>query len=224
MNPFFTETKIWPAGTTIPHVYVLPDLSRDTELAALVDRIRTGMTAYRPTGDSQDQGPIVQPVQDRWLHATVQRLGGRDGITLDHTQRDRLGDALHERLALVPAFTMTAGSAIVGGTGVVLDLDQDLPGQPWEVLSGAVRDAITAVLGSGAVADHRGPPHLSIGYGRREADSGPLQSRLRRIRPARAQMSVKAVVLVDVTQDPEAGEYRWRQVSRVPLSTSVADR
>ena len=102
---------------------------------------------------------------------------------------------------------------------MVFDLDSDLPGQPWTAVTTATRAAITQILDSAAAASRTGPPHLSLGYGIGEADSGALQSRLRReVRPSRAPLAVAAVHLVDVEQDPETATYRWRVWERSPLT------
>jgi len=208
MRPFFTAQRRWPPGWTRPHVYLCPDLTVDEGLRDLVDRARR-VLADEP----------VSIVADRWLHATVQRVDGVRCVDLSPGQRDDLAAALRAELATVPAGTLSAGPALAGDSGVVLDVDGDLPGQLWTAIASAVRTAISTTLGAAAVATRPGPPHVSIAYAIGETDSGRLQSRLRReARPARAPLTVAAVELVDVEQDPDAGTYRWQPWARIALS------
>jgi hypothetical protein len=205
---FLDPSRLWPAGVTMPHVYVLPDLASDVGLRKLVHAARRELAGFP-----------VAPVTDRWLHATVQRVEGKTAAEVSDAERAEFDNTLRERLTQVPAFTLTAGPALVTASGVMLDLDGDLPGEPWHRMATAVRDAIRSVFGAEAVSDVPGVPHLSLGYGTADTDSGPIQGRLRsRVRPARATLSVPAVYVCDVVQDPELSEYRWTVWERIPLA------
>jgi hypothetical protein len=162
MRAFFTPQRTWPPGVTRPHVYVLPDLAADVGLADLVGRTRRVLA----------QVPALRLTPDEWLHATVQRIDGVPGGDLTLAQRRQLGIALRHELAAVPRFHLIAGPALAGDSGVVLDVDGDLPGQPWMALTTAVRAAIAAVLGPTAIASQPGPPHLSVGCARPVSDRG----------------------------------------------------
>ncbi|SDT74538.1 hypothetical protein SAMN04489716_7013 [Actinoplanes derwentensis] len=114
----------------------------------------------------------------------------------------------------MPAGTLTAGPALAATTAVMLDIDGDQPGQLWTTLTTSVRQAITDVLGSKAVANPPGPPHITLAYGIGDTDSGPIQGALRhRARPARAPLTIDAVYLVDVIQDPQQAVYHWSTVT-----------
>ena len=208
MKRVMNGSTTWPAGQTRLHVYVLPDLRVDGDLANLVAGCRSVTAAY----------PFVSPVDDRWLHATVQMITGRPADAVDDPTRDRLAACLRAELADLPPFTMTAGSPIAGLGGVLLDLDQDRPGEAFHELYTRTRHAIATVLGPDAIDYVTLPPHVSVGYAKDDGESGEVQSRLRRtVRPSHARMSVREVHLVDVVQDTTRCEYRWTPVASVPL-------
>jgi hypothetical protein len=205
---FITGPVLWSPGETRLHVYVLPDLDGDPDLADLIRRSRNVIAGY----------PAIAPVPDGWLHATVQMIAGVPAAGVHAIQRALLVNALKTRLADVPAFTVTAGPPIATRSGVLLDVDGDQAGGPWTVMATAVRAAIADVLGAPALARDPGPPHISLGYGVGDEDSGVVSGALRRrVRPGRAPLGVRAVWLVDVTQDAERSEYRWEPVSRIGL-------
>lgn len=213
MKRVMNRSTLWPAGETRLHVYLLPELHLDVDLARLVSACRSVTAAY----------PYITPVHDQWLHATVQMVTGRPADAVDDATRDRLAACLQAELADLPPFTVTAGSPIAGLGGVLLDLDQDLPGEHFHELYTRTRRAISTSLGAGAVDSVTLPPHVSVGYANADGDSGEVQSRLRRtVRPSHARMSVREVHLVDVVQDVARCEYRWRPVARVPLGSAVS--
>ncbi|MEV6927056.1 2'-5' RNA ligase family protein [Dactylosporangium sp. NPDC051485] len=212
MERFISDARVWREPSRF-HVYVLPDLHRDQALAGLIGKARTVMAGY----------PAIAAVPDAWLHATVQMVTGRAGDDITTGQREALTAAVQHRLGGVAPFTVTAGSALANRSGVVLDLDGDEPDEPWTALSSGVRDAITDVFGPGSTDYDPGPPHITLGYAHGPADSGEVQSALRRtVRPSHAPLHVDAVWVLDVIQDPARSEYRWRQpVARIPLHGSA---
>jgi hypothetical protein len=58
-------------------------------------------------------------------------------------------------------------------------------------------------------------PHITLAYGIGDADSGVLQSRLRRATDQRCHLTLTDLDLVDVTQDWIAYRYRWTPISSV---------
>ena len=205
MRPFFAGSRLWPTGTRRLHVYALPDPSADAHLADLMIRSASVLAEH----------PTVAPVAPQWLHVTVQRVDS--DVTTDQTQD--LVTALQAGLTDIPAFALTAGPPLATTNSVLLDLDGDQPGEPWAMLTAAVRAAIASVLGPQAITAIPDPPHLTLAYGTGDTESGILQDHLRhRVRPARARLSVREVWLLDVVQDPARAEYRWTAGHRFPLT------
>ena len=210
MDRFIAGPVVWAAGETRLHVYVLPNLSVNLQLRELVHRIRSVIASY----------PALSPVPDEWLHATVQAITGApaDGVSLH--QRTEMVAALRRQVAGMAPFEVTAGAPIADQAGVLLDLDQDMPGEPFDMLSSGVRAAIGEIFGESALQHDPGPPHVTLGYASGPEDSGVVQAMLRRqVRPGRAPMRVDAVYLVDVIQDAALSQYRWRTpIAVIPLT------
>ncbi|MEV4415854.1 2'-5' RNA ligase family protein [Catellatospora sp. NPDC049609] len=209
MKPFLTGGRIWPAGWTRLHVYLLPDLDHDTDLARLVGGCRAAMAPF----------PFLAPVPDARLHVTVQPVMGIPAAEIGPGERAKLTARLSEALADVPAFTLIAGSPLASVTVVLADLDGDLPGEPLHTVHARSRGAIADVLGSEAVAYEAMPGHLTLAYATGTGDSGQVQAALRqRVRPSHATLTVREVHLLDVTQDRRTASYHWTSVARIPLT------
>ncbi|MEV0566658.1 2'-5' RNA ligase family protein [Dactylosporangium sp. NPDC050588] len=209
MERFITAERTW-AERSRWHVYVLPDLDADPDLRRLV----------RQSGEVLERYPAsMSIVPDRWLHATMQMVTGLAGDDVGEARRAALIGALHDEVGGLPAFTATAGAVQAGRAGVAVDLDQDLPGEPFAVLGERVRAAIRAVFGDDGLRYDPGIPHISLAYGMGAADSGEIQEHLRRtVRPGRARLTVGSVWLLDVVQDAARSQYRWHEpLARIPL-------
>ncbi|WP_166384485.1 2'-5' RNA ligase family protein [Catellatospora methionotrophica] len=209
MKRFLTGDRVWPPGWTRLHVYLLPELEQNQDLARLV---RDWRAAMAPFG-------FLAPVPDPWLHVTVQPVMGIPAAEISPGERAKLTALLTEALADVPAFTLTAGCALASVSVVLADLDGDLPGEPLHTVHARTRTAISDVLGSEAVAYQAMPGHMTIAYATGSGDSGRVQAALRQVRPAHAALTVREVHLLDVTQDTRAAVYRWTPVARIPLRT-----
>ncbi|MEU8006447.1 2'-5' RNA ligase family protein [Catellatospora sp. NPDC049111] len=208
VKAFLTGDRVWPTGWTRLHVYLLPDLRQDQGLAGLVRGCRAAMAPFG----------FLSPVPDPWLHVTVQPVMGIPAAEIGPGERDKLTARLTEALSDVPAFTLTAGSALASVSVVLADLDGDLPGEPLHTVHARTRTAISDVLGSEAVAYQAMPGHLTLAYGTGSGDSGRVQAALRQVRPGHAALTVREVHLVDVAQDTRAAGYRWTPVARIPLA------
>jgi hypothetical protein len=208
VDRFITAERTWPEASRW-HVYVLPDLGTDAALRRLVERSRTVLARCT----------ALSVVPDAWLHATVQMVTGRAGADVTGAQRTALVAGLHEQVGALPPFTATGGSVQADRSGVVMDLDLDLPGEPFAVLGERVRAAIRGVFGDDGVRYDPGTPHVTLAYATGPEDSGSVQSDLRRtVRPSRAPLTVDAVWLLDVIQDAARSQYRWHEpIARIPL-------
>lgn len=194
------------------HLYLLPDLDRDHELATLIAGCRDAFIQF---------AAIDRPIPDEWLHVTVQAIHLAGAEPVSPQTRHELVSALTAAFATAPAFTTQVGSVLGYSTGVVADLHDDAP---LEDLIDRARTAIAAVCGDEAIAADTRPAHLTLAYAHGEQDTDPVARGLRRVRPSHAPMTVAAVHLVDVEQDPKGCVYRWTPVHTFPLAGAVTGR
>ena len=201
MDTFIVGDTLWPHGWTKLHLYVVPELH---EITPLVDLYREVI----------DQFDFISPVRDEWLHATVQMIDGRPARAVSPDQRDELEARLRDQLGQLPTFTLTAGGAVANRSSVVLDLTPD---RDFAEIIHRGRAVIRDVLGDNAINYSASRPHITLGYARGPGDSGVVQSKLRNSTDQRPRLTVTEVRLVDVTQDPVLHEYRWDEITRLPL-------
>lgn len=98
-----------------------------------------------------------------------------------------LASRLRECLFRHEPVSLIAGPAIVGASSVVLDLTPDTD---WRRVQAAVATVVDDVLGIGAARINSAErPHITLAYGIGEADSGVLQSRLRRATDQRCHLT-----------------------------------
>jgi hypothetical protein len=212
MRPFPPPELVWAPGVSYLHVYALPAAHRNIGLAELISQSRAV---------AADTCGALVPVGDQWLHATVQMITV-PAAHLDLPCREALTAALSAQLADVPALDLTVGPPLCGTGGVLLDATAvqgagRASDGPWRALRDRTEEAIRQVIGNCGLNYDPGPPHISVAYAARDADSGPVQSSLQRIRPGRARWRVDAVELLDVVQDADAHTYTWRPVARIPF-------
>ena len=212
MKPFFDSARVWPSGRRVLHLYLVPDLDRDYELATLIAGCRDVFTTF---------AAIDRPIPDEWLHVTVQAIHPTSAEPVSPRTRQELVSELAAAFATVPAFTTQVGSVLGYSTGVVADLHDDAP---LEDLIDRARTAIAAVCGDEAIAYDTRPAHLTLAYAHGEQDTDPVARALRRVRPSHAPMTVAAVHLVDVEQDPAGCVYRWTPVHTFPLTGAVTGK
>lgn len=213
MKPFPTPEQVWGPGQARWHVYVLPR-AQDEQLAELL---------RRSTQVSLEVADGVLVPTGEYAHATVQMIS-IPAAEVPQAELDLFADDLRAALSELEPFTVDVGSALATTGAVLLDMDQDLPGQPWDALNTSVKEAIRARFGEQALKYLTPPPHITVAYCAKPTDSGVLGSQLRRrVRPSRAPMTVDAVWLLDVHQNVEARTYTWSWESavRVPLGSTA---
>ncbi|MEZ0094976.1 2'-5' RNA ligase family protein [Streptacidiphilus sp. EB129] len=203
------------ASTRVLHVYAVPDLAVDRELAVLVGECRAAMKGY----------PIL-PADDVFLHLTLEVVSVGTSDTVTAEQRVSLVEALLVALAKVDAFTLDLGSPLAGRNGALMDVHPDAE---VDALHRVIRCAVQNTVPSDfhyPVA----PVHMSLGYSFADGSSDKLQSALRRIRPSHATMTVASVQLVDVLfrQVPvgdgqQAWDLSWDHVATCRFSIPVAN-
>lgn len=202
----------WPDGLRVLHVYLLPDMAVEHDLAQLVTSCQEAMRPF----------PITVLGDDR-LHATVEMVADASSGAISTDERAALTDALHRHLAGTAAFQVTAGSPIANKAGALLDLSPD---DRLEDLRGRVRDAFREARGPHVLQHDGGRHHMSLGYSWDTADSDSLQSALRRITPSHAVFRVGHVHLLDVQFREHARggedtgwELSWNPVASLPLAS-----
>jgi len=200
---YLVGDTLWPQGWTKLRVYFTP---RPAEIQLLAD-------AYRPVLAQCD---FVAPIRTEQLHEAVAVLQDRPASAVTAQEFTRLESLLRQRLADLPAFTVTAGGALAGRHGVMLDLTPDAA---FTELQRRARSAVVDVFGAEAAAYEGGRPHIALAYGRGPGDSGALQGRLRNATDLRARLTVDAVRIVEAVQDPPRDEIRWEERAFVPLGT-----
>lgn len=200
MKPFIgAGTAQWPEGTLVPHLYLLPNRSNTAnadffDLAARHRQILADRFSH-----------LLTPVQERWLHATVQMVSDPHTPHLSKDVLSELIDRLGSQISPLTPFAMEAAPH-VGKSGPGLDLAPDGDFDRLVEVTGAVLDA---VLGQTRASYRTNAPHITTGYCHTAADSGPVASALRASRPSRARLIVDSVALVMVTQDAGQHAYKW---------------
>lgn len=214
MKPFPPPELVWPldpgtgAPTTKWHVYVLPDLAVDTELAELIETAQQVVDKAAPG--------FVTPVETPWLHATVHMIDRAASGLGDRTINVFAADLARE-LARFPPFTVTARMPVAGMGGVILDLDGDRPGEPWQQLTDLTGTVIRRNFGETSVRAGTQAPHISLDYCAREIDSGIIQGALRHARISTAPITVSAVHILEVVQHAAEHRYTWHTENAIPI-------
>jgi hypothetical protein len=217
MEPFPPPHMVWAPGETRWHCYALPDYVRDASLAELIRRSRAA--ALEVAGDD------LASVEDEWVHATVSMISV-PAAELESGAVEALARGLGRVLAEVPAFRLPARRPWAADSSVLMGLaEEEVPGQPWNVLSGLVEQAIGEQFGSRAMQYVPPPPHVTLAYCAKPTESAAIEAALRKVNQTaqtqRAHMSVGEICLVDVRQDAVAHTYTWNKetVIRIPLGT-----
>ncbi|WP_188302200.1 2'-5' RNA ligase family protein [Streptomyces sp. CBMA123] len=204
----------WPDGARVLHVYAVPNLQVDHQLARLVGECRKAMLPF----------PIT-PIGDGTLHCTLEMVADTTADKITAEERGALLGALRKHLADAGPLEITAGSPVANRVGAFLDLSPD---DGLLDLRERVRAAIREVRGPGALLHDGGRPHISLGYSWATASSDELQTALRRISPSHAPVHVSGVQLLDVQfrqhsrpNGQTAWELSWELVAELPLDNAV---
>jgi hypothetical protein len=206
MEPFtfkFGQSP-WPAGLTLPHVYVVPDVPRNPVLAELVKACRAAL-ADEP----------LRHLPDEWLHLTLAQFAvPAPEVTL--AERCALARRLTTELADVAPFTVEVGDPLAVRTGILLGVADD-DGRLEEV-RGRVVSAIRAVRGGQApVTGHLSPLHMSESYACGHAEDDRIGKALEPVRGRRAPLPVSDVVFTEVSVDQVTKAVTWSILKRIPL-------
>ncbi|MFE5593070.1 hypothetical protein [Streptomyces sp. NPDC056549] len=210
MKPFtFQQGKnVWQASTapSLVHAYAPVNLGSNPELAHLVRGIRAA------TKDD----PLTH-VGDEWFHIALYQLSVKGAAEVTAAERKALAAELKGQMETVAPFTITVGSALAYGTGIVFDLGPD---GPLNELRTAATRAFEAVLGSEATSYETGVLHLTESYATAEVGLDhyhQIHRRLRRVRPSHAPLRIDTVALVDVVANDAEKTITWETWKTIPL-------
>ncbi|MFF4344934.1 2'-5' RNA ligase family protein [Kitasatospora sp. NPDC001540] len=206
----------WPdrsgpgSGARALHVYAVPDLDANPELARLVAECHRAMAPF----------PIN--LMTGTLHSTVEMVADTTAEVITAAERADLAAALRHHLAGAAPVEVTVGSPVANRAGAYLDLHPD---RELVALREQVRAAIAEVRGPHALRHPGGRPHITLGYAWATASSDALQTELRRISPSHAPLTFSSVQLLDVLwrQQPRpdgqsAWEISWDLVETFPFA------
>lgn len=193
----------WPLGRHYTTWYVV---FRDPAVQAYAARFQ---------GELADLD-YLDPIPADGLHMTIQGVAYRD--QLDDEQIAAIAQRGAERCADLEPFDLSLGpiSGFRAGTFVRAE-----PWAPVQQLRDRLRNAITDVLGAGALSPEGSPfkPHMSITYCHADSPAAPLIERLHRLRSAeRVTTTVRSAELLDLYRHDLA--YHWTTIASVPLGAS----
>lgn len=215
MKPFtFQQGKDqWEQAraSSLAHAYVPVDLGQNPELAELVHGVRAA------TKDD----PIAH-VGDEWLHITLYQLSSKPAADVTTAERQALTAELDRQMQGIAPFTITVGSTLAYGTGLIFDLGPD---EPLNELRTAATRAFEVAFGSAATEYETGVLHLTESYATAEVDLDhyhQIHRRVRRVRPSHAPLRVDTVALVDVVANDADQTITWKTWESIPLGGTRA--
>ncbi|MFI6688015.1 2'-5' RNA ligase family protein [Streptomyces sp. NPDC050485] len=211
MKPFtFQQGKdVWEEGRapSLAHAYVPVDLGRNPELADLVHSVRAA------TKDD----PLTH-VGNEWLHITLYQLSSKPAAEVTVAERQALTTELTRQMQDIAPFTITVGSTLAYGTGLIFDLGPD---EPLNELRTAATRAFEVVFGTEATEYETGILHLTESYATAEVDLDhyhQIHRRVRRVRPSHAPLRIDTVALVDVVANDAEKTITWETLTTIPLA------
>jgi 2'-5' RNA ligase len=163
--------------------------------------------AYR---DGLQDVPGLTLIPDQWLHLTMQGINFVDDV--DDKTVQAIVDAATARLAVLPAFDIEIGPAVVDPEAILLRVHPDGPVR-------AVRDAIRAAIGEVLTeVPERAEgftPHVSVAYSSDDGPTGPVAGALARVDIPSATARITSAELIVLHRDNLM--YEWQPYAQVPL-------
>ena len=192
MIPFPTADVVWPHGSSMWRLCVLPRPPHERGLQRLLDQAYKVLAPFplaEVAGADLNIGicPLELPEQDPGTHL-----------------RRQVSRALAAHLADLPPFAMPVGPEHVGIGTVALELQAER----WPQLTARVGAALGEALEDCEPGPMPTRPHLTIAYGAGHCDSAEIAAALRAAtRSERAEVLIDAVHLVRVRQNAPAHQY-----------------
>ncbi|MFG3112885.1 2'-5' RNA ligase family protein [Streptomyces sp. NPDC048197] len=195
----FWATHHWPADERRAHWHLLFDGQPAVHNFA------------RAHAEILSRHPELSPVPIEWLHSTLQSIG-----PLTPAQAAAVAAAGQAALRDFEPFDLEIGPAQALHNGVVPAI---YPEGRISELFWTLRRATEGVVGPEtmpAAPEDGFWPHMSLAYSGAQWDHDELSRALVKLRPPRARMTVRRVVLVDQQQTWRDG-YTWNVLAEVPL-------
>lgn len=211
MKPFTFRhgQDLWGKDLSLLHAYVTVDLGQNPELGELIRGIRAATA-----------GDPLAHVGDEWFHITLYQLSQKPASEIPADQRQALVTELTEQLRAFAPFTITVGSPLPYGTGLIFDLGPD---EPLNALRTATTRAFEITRGADATVYETGVLHLTESYATAEVTLDHfhrIHRRVRRVRPSHAPLRIDAVELVEVSADAREKTITWEPVAPpIPLGS-----
>jgi hypothetical protein len=136
-------------------------------------------------------------------------------------ERRALVAELTKQMRSTVPFTITVGSPLPYGSGLIFDLGPD---EPLNDLRTAATRAFEVIRGTDATTYDTGVLHLTESYATAEVTLDhfhQIHRRVRRVRPSHAPLHIDSIQLVDVFADAQAKTITWDDVARIPLGTTL---
>lgn len=194
-------SKPWPKPGKL-HVYALPD-----------DHLRDVIVGFQSIMDETD---YCVPQPRAFLHATVQSLP----VYLDDSDPARLSE-LRQQLAELAAgtapFRLQATGPYVNSRGITVNAE---PTAGWLQLVDGVREVATRTITTpDAIGAPPFAPHISVGYGRADGSSEPLEKALAELgRSIEEDFVIDRIHLLAVNQHVADGFFDWEPVADFALA------
>ncbi|MER6530224.1 hypothetical protein [Streptomyces sp. NPDC001508] len=199
----------WPEGLTLLHACAVAGLSRTPELAGLIAGVRAAT-----------EGDPLTPVGDDWFHITLYRLSQNSASEIPADRRQALVAEPTEQIRVLAPFTLTVGSLLPYGSGLIFDVG---PGGPLNALRAATTWAFEITRGADTTVYDSGVLHLTESYATAEVSLEhfhEIHRRVIRVRPGHAPLRSDAIELVDVTAELAEKTITWDSLARIPLGAN----
>lgn len=198
MQNFFDQMVPWDRNDGSLHLYVLPE-------DEVVERLLAAQSCLEGVG-------ALPPMPAPYLHLTLQRMAQFDD-ELKQADLSRLGSALREALAGVPAFELELGAPRGDATAVVSTAS---PSHEWDALHSTVSNCLSAVL-PGVLPTGPHAPHITLAYASGDVPDEVVAERLRHVEPI-GTLVVDTLHLVSVTARPEIGIFDFTHLANWDLA------
>lgn len=159
--------------------------------------------------------PGLDMVPREWRHLTIQGVGFADEVA--EGQVDAIATELERALSRVPAARVQFGPLAIHQEALVLPA---VPQEPVREVRSAIRSAIATELGGDQLdgGEDGYKPHVTIAYNSIDRDVPPKIANCATAAFQRADVTLRAVDLVEMNRDN--GMYEWRSRRRLPLGIS----
>ena len=152
-------------------------------------------------------------VPREWLHITVQGVAHVHAVT--NTQRDRLVQAVSQRLASIPPPRLTFSRPVLHREAVAIPPTDPAP---LAAIQHAIRAGIEVSYGVAEGDPETFRPHVSVAYVNAPADVAPVRAALDAVQAEPAEALISHLSLIELHRDNRM--YEWTTVATVALGAA----